>query len=199
MIDRLAGSIASLSAQLGVFPEDRVEDYTYGYKLLLSTVANIVITLVIGAVFGLILEAVLFTLSFAALRSLAGGFHAQTHTACISIFSAAFLVFAITSRMLIPGYVLPYVLALVFISSMIVYIKAPVAAPNKPLSPQKRSRLRRACTMFSCINLTAALFVIAFAGLQTSVVASYFFGVFAASISLLAAGLLKRKEDGNNV
>ena len=201
MIKKLAGDIASICAHRGVFQSGRIEEYAYGYELLISTVINLAIILIIGAAFGAITEAIIFISAFALLRTIAGGYHAKSHVVCILIFSLVFLFFAFIVRNVLSGFLLPYVTLIVLVSSVIIYSKAPVAAPNKPFSTKKKTRFKKLCGIISCINLFLCISFIMVPALQTSILASYFSGVFAASLSLVAAGLINNnhKEANTNV
>ena len=199
VINRTAEALASICAKKGVYHRDKIEEYAYGYELLISTILNLSMVLTIGALLCEALEAFVFTAGFAFLRTIAGGYHAKTHRACISIFSSVFLFFAITIKILPTGYVLPYIIVISLISSVIIYIEAPVAAPNKPLSMEKQKRLKRLCYINILANLVICVMIIIFPSLGNSFFTAYFSGILAASVSLLAAKLYKNKAKEVNV
>ena len=197
MIDRLAGSMALFCAQKGIFAPELADEYTYGYKLLLSSLFNLAVILIVGLVLQMVAEAIVFTAAFAILRTIAGGFHARSHKMCIITFASVFLIFALLVNRLTMAYV-PAILSLTLMSSIIVLLKAPVAAKNKPLSVKKRVKLRKTCIVFVGSNIAVSLVVSIFSALQFLVAIAYFSGIFAASLSLFAAGVIKMEGTQND-
>jgi len=184
MFDKLAESMAFRCAKKGIYEQELIAQYAYGYKLLLSTVTSASIVLLIGLIFASVAEAAVFMIAFAILRSVAGGFHAQTHKVCLIAFSSIFLVSTLFVNVLIPEYILSYFPLLAVVSCVIVFLKAPVAAQNKPIPTPKRNKLRRICIVISCINIFIALLVTIFTVGRFAVISSYFLGFFTASLSL---------------
>ena len=61
--------------------EDR-EIYQYGLEQFFPTLLNIATVLLLGIIFGEIYQCIVLTLSFMALRSYSGGYHASTSLRC---------------------------------------------------------------------------------------------------------------------
>ena len=78
MFAKLSDTIARSFVARGTISEERFSICRYGIKQLFSVCLNLLTTLCIGMVFGLVWESVLFTAAYIPLRSFAGGFHAKT-------------------------------------------------------------------------------------------------------------------------
>jgi len=141
MFDKIADKLVDSKT---ISAEDK-ELYEYGLRQAASTLANVATTLIIGFIFGMILESILFMMSYIPLRSYAGGYHARTPVRC-HIYSAGLIICVL----LIVRYMslnLMVIGALVLTASVIVFIFAPVADTNKPLDEvelklfKKRTRI----------------------------------------------------------
>ncbi len=121
------------------------ELYEYGFFILFSNILYLSITILIGLINHMILESLIFYVSFSMLRRYAGGFHAKTKTRCFIITTAALLV----SINLIYFYLhynedknlFAIVLLLVF--SLVIVIRAPLDTLEKPLFQTERKHFRR--------------------------------------------------------
>ena len=82
MFSRLSDAAAHRFAANGVIAEKDFEVCRYGIKQLCSVLLNLVTSLCIGAVLGMLWESVLFLVTYIPLRSYAGGFHAKTPLRC---------------------------------------------------------------------------------------------------------------------
>lgn len=85
----------------GTISEERFSICRYGIKQLFSVCLNLLTTLCIGMVFGLVWESVLFTAAYIPLRSFAGGFHAKTPVRCYW-YSAAMIVIVLALLRFVP-------------------------------------------------------------------------------------------------
>lgn len=135
--------IADIIEQQNKFaPEDK-EVYRYGIQQGLNLALNILTTIVIGALCGMVYPSILFLVCYMPLRSFCGGYHAKTHLRCY-IYS----VIMITSILLVTKYAAFNIVLyeiLVLISLIIILILAPVEDENKKLdSVEKRVFRKRA-------------------------------------------------------
>lgn len=86
MFAKLSDTIARSFVARGTISEERFSICRYGIKQLFSVCLNLLTTLCIGMVFGLVWESVLFTAAYIPLRSFAGGFHAKTPVPVLLVF-----------------------------------------------------------------------------------------------------------------
>ncbi len=109
--------------------------YTYGFQQGFLLLLNIITTIVIGLIFNMLWQCIVFSLAYIPLRSYAGGYHAKTQLRCY-FFSVAMMIIVILIIKYIPWFDLS-VIILTLISSGVILSLAPVEDINKPLSPKE--------------------------------------------------------------
>lgn len=143
--DKISDKIAAgLVASGTINAEDR-EIYKFGLKYIANIFLNAATTLIIGFIFGMVWQSVLFMVSYIPLRSYAGGYHARTPLRCY-IFSVIFTACVLLGIKYIP-YDSILLLTMTFVSGAMIFVFAPVGDENKPLDAtetmvfKKRARI----------------------------------------------------------
>ncbi len=144
MFYRASICIADILEQQNKFIAEDKELYRYGIQQGLNLALNILTTIIIGVLCGMIYPSILFLICYIPLRSFCGGYHTKTHLRCY-IYS----VIMITGILLVAKYftfsVLMYEI-LVLGSLVVIFLLAPVEDKNKVLdSDEKRVFRKRAC------------------------------------------------------
>lgn len=139
MIDKLSNLISSKFVKHNIISEDAKDVYKYGVEISISSLIGFVITLIIGLIFNVLIQTVIFYVVFISLRSMTGGYHAETYLKCNLVFSLVTLFVVIFSKaaceMQMPG----GILTLLFLPSVTSFIWiAPVENINKPIDNKKR-------------------------------------------------------------
>ena len=133
--------IADILEQQNKFaPEDK-EVYRYGVQQGLNLTLNILTTIIIGVLCGMVYPSILFLVCYMPLRSFCGGYHAKTHLRCY-IYS----VIMITSILLVTKYTAFNIFlyeVLVLISLIIILLLAPVEDENKKLDSVEKRVFRK--------------------------------------------------------
>ncbi len=129
--------------------------YVYGVKQIISLIINIISFLMCGIVFGEILGAMVFALSFMMIRTYAGGYHASTPVRC-------YIVTMITTigAILVMKYIaIPQALgiALLFISSVIIVVLSPVDTEGKELDSLEKKIYRGKTLLIWGVELSIAI------------------------------------------
>jgi len=122
--------IAARMVECGTIDAEDKEIYEFGLKYIADMILNFATTLIIGFIFGMVWQGILFTASYIPLRSYAGGYHARTPLRCY-IFSVV-----VTVCVLLGLKYLPYcnvLLAATAVSGILLFVFAPVGDENKPL------------------------------------------------------------------
>lgn len=110
--------------------------YLFAVDQLFSLLLHIVTTLIIGALFGMFLESVVFLIAYIPIRQYAGGYHAKTPTRCYIISVVLTMVsLYIIGLPIWSDYVILFVLS---ITSLIIFLLAPVEDKNKPLDDKEQ-------------------------------------------------------------
>lgn len=193
MIHNGASRLASRLANRKIIEAASHDVYTYGFELILSAVANILLVAGVSIAFHRYYDWVLFLVAFVPLRTTAGGYHASTHLKCILVGTIAFAVLLVISRM--QMYWTSAILAIAVISFLLILIFSPVEARNKKLNEERRCKNRKVSICISVANLLIAVTVLFVDGLS-EVLDIYFAGVFAAALSMAVVKIQKIGEEG---
>lgn len=129
----------------------------YGLKKIGVFIEDIVFTLICGWVLGIILESMIFQVSFMMLRIHAGGYHAKNEQQC-KVQSAIVTVLALVCIKEISFVTWHGYLAMV-LTSIFIAVKAPVEAPNKPLTiKEKYVNHKKSCIIIALLNVLIGIF-----------------------------------------
>jgi accessory gene regulator B len=96
MITALALKISHYLVEQGAAEKEDVEIYQYGIGLFLSTVFNIAAVLAMSLFTGMFAGTVLFLLIFITLRTVTGGYHANTYMKCFIVFICVYTACTVT-------------------------------------------------------------------------------------------------------
>lgn len=120
--------------------EDR-ELYYYGVHQGIVMIINVVSMMIIGAVMGMLPEAILFMAFFIPIRIYAGGYHAKTQLRCYFISMGINVLALLGVRYMPTEWWLAGVIATV--TTVLFLILAPSEAENKPLEPYEVIKYKR--------------------------------------------------------
>lgn len=131
MISSAANNITNYLICKKVIKDDDREIYQYGFEQVFSSLLNIATMLLLGIILGIIYQSLVLILSFMALRSYSGGYHAKTPLQCylltvMSILAALSIMKFITIDRFIC-------LGLLVLSSVVILLLSPIGSKNKPL------------------------------------------------------------------
>lgn len=174
--------------------EEERELYAFGLNLIWLAVINVVLSIVIGMVFRVLPNTLLFLFLFIPLRSFAGGYHAKSPISCAVASQAIILVAGIVSKK-ISGLgrngILFEIIILVF--GMIQVIRqAPESAETKPLNKIEIKKYRKIAMILSGLECITA--VICYLKGQYPVAAVISCVIFTEGV--LLTEILRRKKNG---
>ena len=132
--------VSSLIAHDLIQKEER-ELYEYGFRQGGMLAFNMITTIVIGMVFGMVVESMIFLLTYIPLRSYSGGYHARTPVRCYMLSVAVVALALVVIRLQIWTWFA--VIAAVSASSVIIFLLSPMEAANKPLDQLERRVYQR--------------------------------------------------------
>lgn len=119
-----------------IIKEEDKEIYIYGFNQTLFMMLNFITILIIGLLFNMLMETMIFMITYIPIRIYAGGYHARTQVKCY-IFSVFMLISAlyIIKLQLISNKLT--IILLSVISSIIILYLAPIEDINKPLDKKE--------------------------------------------------------------
>lgn len=112
----------------------------FGISILLSKLLNLVTEIIIGCLFSMLLETIIFLIAFSFLRSYAGGFHASSSSKCY-VFSSTTMVVALLIIKYVDNFFANCIFVLLGTSLCLIF--APVESKNKSLDIIEKSVYRK--------------------------------------------------------
>jgi len=125
----------------GTISREDKDIYRYGIQQGMIALLNLGTTMIIGMVFGRLLESILFMAAYIPLRSYAGGYHAKTAVRCYF-----FSIVMMSAVLWVMRYVMYYGLicgCLTAISGSVIWFLVPVEDRNKPLDDVEKVVYRK--------------------------------------------------------
>lgn len=141
-----------------IISKEDMDLYKYGFNMGLTVVLNLISTILIGVIMGMVFESIAFLAFYIPLRSYAGGYHAKTPWRCyfVSLFIiAAVLAFCrfVPLNFVIYG-------SLLAAGSIVCIFLAPVQTDNKPLDDLERQRYRKISIVILLIEICIWAFLV---------------------------------------
>lgn len=161
MISYWGDKIAYELVASDIIPSEDMALYAYGFFLLLSKALFLLVVSILGAVFGIFQESILFYLLFSILREYAGGIHAKTEGTCIFCTILMFLLSVSTIWALVHYQNTAVAFALLFFGFFTIILLSPLDTPEKPLSNLDRQHFQRVArglaTTYVILGIVAAI------------------------------------------
>ncbi len=139
----------------GIITEEDKELYTFGMQQGMIILLNIISTIIIGIIFNMVWQSVVFLLAYMPLRSYAGGYHARTQFRCylISLFITVVALIGMTGLQ----WTSLTALFSVIISAGIIFALTPVEDANKPLDASEQELYKRKTRKILLLEILIAL------------------------------------------
>lgn len=155
MVSELSERIANRLIRKKVIDSEEKEIYQYGMNQMLLSLINVVTTLIIGILLGMLWQCLLFTFSFMVIRTYAGGYHASTQKKCYLLTTSIIIAtLSVIKYVEINNYIC---LMLLSISSVIILMLSPVGAENKPLDNIEIVIYRKKTIIVWCMEFLIAI------------------------------------------
>lgn len=162
MLHKFAKIIARFFVQQNVIDSNKEVIYAYGMELLLSDVLNLLISLTIVVLTHKVFPSLFFLGTFLFIRRFSGGFHAKTHLGCMLTLSIVMIIFSFGICNMPDNFILISNIIAVLLSTLLIFLFAPVSHPNKPLHNDRLAELklksRSVSVFFALIVLAMFLF-----------------------------------------
>ena len=164
--------------------EDK-ELYQYALSITISALIHIFTLVVLGIIFGLLVESIVFYLCFIAIRKFAGGYHAKTAGGCylFSVLLSVLLLITLKLSVLNISYIIAVtVFTVSFISLVCIWVMSPLDAENNPLSEKEKNIYGKVAKVISL--LIFIVFSILLLLNQYNIALSMSFGIFMSALVL---------------
>ena len=189
MFDKMSAFITDTLIEGKIIKMEERNLYLYCFGTLIEMTANIITTLIIGALLGKIVAALFFMLIFIPLRITAGGYHCETAGKCYLLSMAVYLavIFTYDYVSIAPSYVCVLMCVIDFAA---IIILSPVVSPNKPFTAKEKIKNRQISIALSLIYITAIIVMMNCKIVYTFVILE---SLTAAVVSMIA-GYIKYKK-----
>lgn len=160
MFEKSAEKIASRLLKNKVILKEDKEIYVYGFKSGFTLLLNLLTAFIVGFVFGMILQSIVFMISYIPLRSYAGGFHASTPWRCYGI--SLFIIAAVLSWLKFVPFLSIGCIVAIIIGSVLCFVLAPVEDKNKPLDEKEQRVFKKRAYLILIIEIciSAAIYFV---------------------------------------
>ncbi len=181
MMERLSEKFAGKLVSAGIISEADTDVYMYGFFQAVMLLFNVVTTLLLGIIFQLLIPCILLNLAYIPIRINAGGHHADSPFKCY-IHSTIMIVVLLSIIKWIPIH--PIVsTALFMISSIVIWITAPVETENNPLDEVEQHVYRKRTKIILIIEIVIILLCLIVS--KDQIAATIVLGLFTEALMLL--------------
>ena len=161
-MDKWIHSIVDKKIEQGEFSKSKRDLYIYGYTLLLEKTIIILITITIAVIFKAYWEIIILCIAFIPLWQYAGGYHAKTRSACLTL-SALYMIGAVLWIGFAKNHLIfPYNVLIEGVCSGIVFWLAPIDTQTRRISESERIYFKRVTRIILLIQSAVVIGLICF-------------------------------------
>ena len=169
--------------------------YLYGFEVLISSIIYTTIYILVSIITKTVFPSICFFIGFYLIRSISGGFHANTYTACHILYFANHIAFIGIIKLTPYCAIKAVTSTLLIISSALILIFAPVDHPNKPFIKNEKKRFRLISTIYGILLLlVSALPFLINSELILNTLQYISIGSISAAVSLTIAKIQKERR-----
>lgn len=139
MIEGVASWVVDLLIRHKIIEHDQAQIYQYGFEISISSVITCMITVGLGIAFKCLFASLLYFGMFVMLRSICGGYHANSYWQCNMVFLFVTVVVLSLFRFLPISEFYELHFCSIAISILITAVYSPVENKNKPLNQKQKS------------------------------------------------------------
>ena len=195
MIHRIASKISGEMANSSIIDAAKINVYTYGMELLLSSAFGVFALIAVSVCVGEYWLWVPYLAGFIPLRLLGGGYHAKSHKGCLVIFTSTYAAYLLLYPC-ISGLSL-YLYSVIFLTMGTILLLSPVEANNKPLTKDARQKNRAGSIRLALLSILLLVIANVLHLENQKCIVSNFTGYGLAGLSMIVAvviNLQKRRE-----
>lgn len=154
-MDKLLDMIMEFVSKNKDFDSDEAEVVRYGLEMFILKAVFSAAALAVGAIMHSFWECLVFIILFSAIRSCAGGYHADTRIQC---FIQSVLTFVIVFAVLkVYTYFIPQLLVSSVLFAISLWFFSPIDTENRRLSADECRTFRKKTRIFLCIEAIIAV------------------------------------------
>ena len=160
--------------------------------MLYSNILIIIFVAVIALYFSMVLQTIVYHITFILLRSVCGGYHASTQQKCF-IISFTVFVLSLFGIAIISSFWIAMFFSLM--SVLLIWFKAPIENENRPLSEDEREKMKISGRIMATVLIIVALITyILFKEIYNWFSISILFGMITHAFLFVIALLLESRK-----
>ena len=165
LIERIASKVVGYLVKKEMIEDEKEykDFYQYGAEITISSLLNIALILLIGALSNHLVDSLIYLLLFVFLRRFTGGYHADTYYKCNIIgcvnFSLIILGKDLSVRFL-SSWLPP--IAIGILSVLALSLLCPIENENKPIEEDKKPIYKLLSVLFGGLYLTSSVFLLVY-------------------------------------
>lgn len=197
MINKLSKNLTQKLMKENKIKEEEFELYHYGLFVMISEFSLLFFSLLVGIIFNVIFQSLIFYVVFFIIHRYAGGFHAKTELHCQIITQSSFLL-GIGSIRFLENISIFRMLFWYLIFFIILIILSPADTPQKKLNLKEKKRFKK-ITVIIMITILFLIMVLYGFGISDLYVNSIMLAVSLETISVAFGKLFnKRLKSSDN-
>ena len=149
MLKELSNKITKKLVDINIIEEADSELYEYGFWQGGVLIFNFITVILLGILFNMLLESVIFLIFYGVLRTIAGGYHARTQNTCYILSIMLMIVVLIMLKTFPWNIILCCILTVLSIS--VIFILAPVQDENKLLDEIEKKFFKKLSRIISLL------------------------------------------------
>jgi len=152
MISSIAEILVNRLVKKEIISGKDIEVYQFGIECFIMKACHIISYFIIAICFHMVLELLIFLMTFMPLRVYAGGYHANTPMKCYIV--SCFAVLSVMCLIhLMPTYIMQYSIIVALVVSFVLLIIVPVESRNKTLDETEKIYYKRKAMMLIMIEV----------------------------------------------
>ncbi len=193
MITRLSNKVTAIFVAKGIIEQDDHEVYEYSFELMIATLFNLILILAIGFGTCNFLTTVLFAITFATIRTVAGGYHAGSHFRCMAILVVDFSILIVMLELMPARIMNIFNIVLLSFGAVAILILPSVDSINNELSKKRKNKLKLISVIYVTLYTVSSIVLIYYSLYKIALSITY--AIFSVSLSMIA-GIIKNKFKG---
>lgn len=194
MICRLSTKITDKLLTRNAIDLSEYDLYLYGFFVIFTNLFLVLFCLLWGLLFRIVIQALLFFITFLLFHKFAGGFHATTENHCQIITLSSFLCCLIGIKLSIHRSISIFDLIMLFGVLLILILFSPADTPQKPLNKDEKMKFKKKVVVLSFVVFISLIISFYYSKSIALVFYPIFFATSLESVSVIAGKLLNGKE-----
>ncbi len=191
MIEKIAVMLINILLEDGRIEEKDKEIYVYSMQVLVEKVISVIAIFIFAFIWNVVLETVLFLVSFSMVRKHAGGYHAKSFRGCLIGSLGIYAIYTKYVYFFVEKYIYMNFILLVLMVVVLLIIGG-VNHPNMDWS-EEEYRENKKITRIVAITEMVCISVLFYFGMGKSYILYMSFGIMLSAV-LLALGKIIKQE-----